>query len=214
MRAVFLTVPAGLALLCAGAALMVASKTPHMSSVDIKEANVRHLVTPEMIRETEGFARKVAPTMEAVDSEGKRVVLGAKNAPRPQFVYFVLDGCPCSFDAEPLFHKLHKQFKGQVDFVSVTDGNPKKAHDWSVQMLVNYPVVPDPEKRLIKAYGAKASVYSCLLSADGHIIKMWPGYSAGFLKDMNATMAKAANVTEKPFDPEYAPLEKATGCAF
>jgi peroxiredoxin len=214
MRAVFLTIPAGLALACAGAALMIAARKPRVESVDIKEANVRHLVTEEMIRETATYTRKPAPTMTATDTEGKTITLGSRNAPRPQFVYFVLDGCPCSFDAEPLFHKLYKQFKGSVDFVSVTDADLKKAKEWSVQMLVNYPVVPDPEKRLIHAYGAKSSVYSTLLSADGHVIKMWPGYSAGLLKDMNSVMAKAANVPEKPFDPEYAPLEKATGCSF
>ena len=214
MRAIYLTLPAGLALACAGAALMLAANRPHVEEAASLEAPARHLVTPAMIRETDAAAAKPAPTVVAQDSEGKPVVLGAKNAARPQFVYFVLDGCPCSYDAEPLFHKLAKRFSGRVDFVSVTDAPKPRAHEWSVQMLVNYPVVPDPDKKIIHAYGARASVYSALLRRDGHILKMWPGYSAGFLLEMNSAMAKAAGVAEHPFDPEYAPKVKATGCSF
>lgn len=214
IRPYYLTLPAGIALACGGAALMMAGNAPHVESVSIKEAEVRHSVTPQMEKETAEETKKLVTTFEVEDSEGKKVVIGAHHAERPQFVYFVLDGCPCSFDAEPLFHKLHKRFAGKVDFVSVTDAKKDKAHEWSVQMLVNYPVVPDPEKRIIRAYEAKASVYSALISKEGHIIKMWPGYSAGLLQDMNAEFAKAAGVPEEPFDPEYAPKEKATGCAF
>ncbi|AIE87653.1 peroxiredoxin family protein [Fimbriimonas ginsengisoli] len=214
MRLAYLSIPAGLALACAGAALMLASREPHSASGTFLEPNVRHLVTQAMMEETAAQMRKVAPTMSALDSEGKPVTLGVRNAKRPQFVYFVLDGCPCSYDAEPLFHKLSRKFLGKVDFVSVTNAGQKKAHDWSVQMLVNYPVVPDPEKKIIHAYEAKASVYSALLSTDGHIIKMWPGYSVDLLKDINAEMTKAANVPLTPFDPEYAPTTRATGCAF
>lgn len=215
MRPAVLAIPTGLAFACAGMALMRAANAPHVGvSQPLKEAAVRHFVTPEMERDTAKEARTVAPAFTVPDYEGKKVTIGSPDAARPQFVYFILDGCPCSYDAEPLFHKLSQRFKGQIDFVSVTDAKPAKAREWAVAVLPKYPVVPDPEKEIIHAYKAKASVYSALVSRDGHIIRMWPGYSAGLLKDMNAEMAKAAGVPEKPFDPEYAPLTKAAGCAF
>lgn len=212
LNPLFLSVPAGLALAFGGATLMIAANEPHVQTVDIKTGQVRHFVTSQMEKETAAEKSKQLPNFTQRDSEGRMVTVGQSKL--PQFVYFVLDGCPCSFDAEPLFHKLQKRFAGKIDFVSVTDATPAKAHAWSVQMLVNYPVVPDPQKNIIHAYGAKASVYSMLLSPDGHIIKMWPGYSAGLLKEMNSVFAATANVPEEPFDPEYAPLTKATGCAF
>lgn len=214
MRALYLSIPAGLALTCAGIALYLKSQEAHVESVDIVDAKVRHFVTPQMIEETSRQTLRPAPPFKAVDSEGKGVDIAQKGMPRPQFVYFVLDGCPCSIDAEPLFHDLQKRYLGKIDFVSVTDANKANAHRWSVQMLVNYPVVPDPDKKIIHAFGARASVYSCLVSVDGKIVKMWPGYSAGLLQEINATLAKEIGQTPQPFDTKWAPKEKATGCSF
>jgi len=193
---------------------MVAANAPQSSMFVDGKAPVRHSVTPEMEKATAAEAKQALPRFDVLDSEGKPVTLASGKADRPQFVYFVLDGCPCSFDAEPQFHRLFERYKGKIDFVSVTDADKKKAHDWNIQLLVNYPVVPDPEKKIIHAYGAKSSVYSMLIGTDGHVVKMWPGYSAEILKQMNSLMAAEAGVEEKPFDPQYAPLEKATGCAF
>jgi hypothetical protein len=53
-----------------------------------------------------------------------------------------------------------------------------------------------------------------LLSKDGKVVKMWPGYSVDILQEMNSLMAKEAGVPEKPFDTKYAPKQQASGCAF
>lgn len=213
-RPMFLTIPFGVVLAVGGAALMVAANAPQSSYFVDGKAPVRHSVTPEMEKATAAEAKQPLPQFTVTDSEGKPVTLADPKAAKPQFVYFVLDGCPCSFDAEPQFHRLFDRYRDKIDFVSVTDADKKKAHDWSIQLLVNYPVVPDPEKKIIHAFGAKASVYSMLVGTDGRVIKMWPGYSAEILKQMNSLMAATAGVEEKPFDPQYAPVEKATGCAF
>jgi hypothetical protein len=218
MRPIFFALPAGLALACAGGALMLAAKAnrdlPRGIDPWLLPGAARHLVTPKMSAETAKASSNLLPTYRVGDSDGKTVVLAARGAARPQFVYFILDGCPCSYDADPLFRKLSKRFRGKVDFIAVTDGDRARAHDWSVQLLEPYPVIPDPEKKIIHAYGAKASVYSTLISTQGRVVKMWPGYSAGLLQDINATLASEAHVPVQPFDPEYAPKVKATGCAF
>lgn len=182
--------------------------------VDLVEGPPRHPVTEKMMAETAEKAKKVAPGFTLKDTEGKEVTIGSPSAPRPQFVYFVLDGCPCSFDAEPLFQKLSRRYQGKVDFVAVTNAGQTKAHQWHTQMLVPYSVVPDPKLEVIKAYEAVSSVYSALVTKDGKIEKMWPGYSQDILKEMNAEFAKISGVKEEPFDPEFAPKERATGCAF
>lgn len=174
----------------------------------------RHLVTAQMTVETEARKNKLEPTFQVADVSGKPVTIGSRNASRPQFVYFVLDGCPCSFDAEPLFHDLYEHLNGAVDFVSVTDAGLAKAKDWNSQMGVPYTVVSDPKLDIIHAYGAKAAIYSVLITRDGHIAKMWPGYSKDLLLEMNSTMSKLAGIAERPFDTKYAPTVKATGCAF
>jgi len=215
VRLIHLTVPFGLALACAGAALMIAAKGPHSDDpLAGTQVVVRHTVTPQMTIDTAKESKTQAPAMTAKDTTGKSLTLGSTSAPRPQFVYFVLDGCPCSYEAEPMFHKLQAQFQGKVDFVSVTDADAEKAAHWAKEMDVKYPVISDPDKKIIHAYHAKASVYSALLDEKGSIVQMWPGYSAGLLTEMNHQMSVTAHVPERPFDTEFAPTVKATGCAF
>ena len=215
MKPIWLAVPATLAFLAAGGALLIAAQGPHtMGEQQLLQAPVRHEVTPEMTKETAQQAKRVAPAFQVKDVDGKDVTIAPANGERPQFVYFVLDGCPCSFDAEPLFHDLYDRYKGKVDFISVTDGDQKKARTWSDQMLTPYAVVPDPKLEIIHGFQARSSVYSALITKDGRIEKMWPGYSKAILEEQNEKMAKLLGEKSKPFDAKYAPIEKATGCAF
>lgn len=179
----------------------------------IEAHGVTHPVTPKMESETSAHSRKAAPVLSLTSYDGKPVSLGTASE-RPTFVYFVKEGCPCSFDAEPLFNDLYEHLGRKVEFVSVTDADAKGAKRWSTEMSVPYPVVSDPKAQAMKLYEAKSSVYGALLDQEGRIVKMWPGYSKGFLKEMNALMSKAAGIPEKRFDSKYAPIEKATGCAF
>lgn len=185
---------------------------PASLGIDAKELiKVRHAVTAQMQLEADAMKSRVAPPFDRKDVYGKDVAVGEPNAKRPQFVIFVKKGCPCSFDAQPLFNKLADKFDGKVDFVGVID---KGGKEFSTQLKVAFPVVDEPSLKLMKAYDARASVYSALVARNGHIVKMWPGYSADILKEMNGLIAKAAAVPETPFDPEYAPIEKASGCPF
>ena len=194
--------------------MLIAANRPHVQDVPIDTSKPRHPVTAEMTALTDAKTKKIAPGYQTEDFEGKPVTIAPPDGRRPQFVYFVLDGCPCSFDAEPLFHRLHKRYKGKIDFVSVTDAGREKARDWSVQMLVPYAVVPNPEKNIMRAYEAKSSVYAALVTKDGRIEKMWPGYSQGILKEQNAMMAKLVGERAEPFDASVAPIEKTTSCNF
>ena len=218
MRAIWVTIPAGCLLACLGGLMWIQAKarseTPYSNSVNIINSQPRHLITTQMVAETEAKHNAVEPTFITKDVKGTTVIIGDHSGPRPQFVYFVVDGCPCSFDAEPLFHDLYKVFKGKIDFISVTNGDLTKAKLWNTELSVPYPVIPDPKEEIIHAYGAKAAIYSSLIRKDGHIVKMWPGYSKDLLLEMNSEMAKLAGVPEKPFNTKYAPLTKATGCAF
>lgn len=159
--------------------------------------------------ESAAQANRVAPAFQRKDSYGTAVSVGKGSL--PQFVVFTKKGCPCSIDAQPLFSKLALKFKDKVEFVGVID---KGAQDFATQFKATYPVVEEPSLALMKAFDARASVYCALVARNGHIVKMWPGYSADWLKEMNGLLAKASATKETPFDPEYAPKEKASGCPF
>ena len=218
MKPILVTIPAGCLLACLGGLMWVQAKarseSPYSDSVNIITSQPRHLITTQMVAETDAKRNALEPTFVTKDVTGATVTIGNHSGSKPQFVYFIVDGCPCSFDAEPLFHDLFKQFKGSIDFVSVTNGDLTKAKLWESELVPPYPVVSDPKEEIIHAYGAKAAIYSALITKDGHIAKMWPGYSKDLLLEMNSLMAKLAAVPEKPFNTKYAPTTKATGCAF
>ena len=197
--------------------LLIGCAPTPQSGTDLESLNidaaeygrVHHFVTDQMELESKAVANRVAPPFSRKDDYGAEVSVG--KGPRPQFVLFIKRGCPCSIDAQPLFSRLALKYKKDVEFVGVIDEDAK---EFATQFKATFPVVNEPSLDLMRAYDARASVYCALVARNGHIVKMWPGYSAAWLKDMNALLAKAAAVKVTPFDPQYAPVEKATGCPF
>ncbi len=214
MKPSVIFLPAGLALAFAGGLLMYKAGAQTEPNLGIDFKKEEHLVTAKMIADTEAMATKQAPAFHLTDSDGKAVDIANPKGDKPQFIYFILDGCPCSVDAEPLFHLLYANFKDKVNFVGVIDKGKDRAQTWSYEKAVKYPIVPDPNLEVIHGFDAVASAYSCLVTRQGKILKMWPGFSADMLKEMNALMSKAVGEKTRPFDPQYAPIKKRTGCAF
>lgn len=174
----------------------------------------RHLVTAQMLAFTGSKTDKQAPEFQTKSTNGDEVKIAPSTGTRPQFVYFVMDGCPCSVDAEPLFHDLFTRFGSKIDFISVTDADQTKAKRWAGQMGVMYSVIPDPKKNIVHGFGATNSVFSALVLPNGKISKMWPGYSKDILEEMNQRMSTLTAVAEKPFDTKWAPIKRASGCNF
>jgi peroxiredoxin len=185
---------------------------PPQSNADIDFRQPEHPVTPPMAEAAAREARKVAPAFTATAVEGQSVRVGADMV--PTFLYFVKDGCPCSYDAEPLFQKLSKHVGEAVQFVSVTDGDAKQAQKWNDGLVVPYPLVSDPKGAIIQKYGVERGVYAVLIRPDGTIDTMWPGYSKRLLGEMNAAIWRMAGKPARPFDPLYAPVEDASGCEY
>ena len=217
MRLMILAVPSVMALACAGGMLALAMRAKQAPAEVPQAASAfewRHFVTAKMSHAAAKDTGRLAPCFHVRDVAGNEVVIGGPNLPRPQLVYFVNTECPCSYAAEPMFHSLSDQFKGQVDFICVTNGDAKTTQKWVKEMDVPYPAVSDKRVDIMKAYHAPSSVYSALVTKDGHVVEMWPGFSKGYLLDMNQQMASLLGQPERPFDTQYAPTQQATGCTF
>ncbi len=216
MRTPRIAIVLSLAIFAAGLAVFLTARQSPPSANQIPGIDFtqpEHPVTPEMIREADKLALKDAPEFHLTSVRDEVATISGKQQ-RPQFVLFILDGCPCSIDAQPLFNNLAKQWKGQVDFYGVIDSDQKKGRAWASDYRAAFPVVPDAKKEIIKAYGAKQSVYCVLISTDGKVVKMWPGYSQDMMKEMNEMIAAEAGAEAKPFDAQYAPNDKTSGCFF
>jgi peroxiredoxin len=212
MRLFHLTIPIGLALASAGGLLMVSSK--RTSDPAVWDGAPRHPVTSEMQEAIDARLEKPAPDCVLPDAQGKSVSLKDLRHEGPVLVYFILDGCPCSDDAEPLFHSLYRHFDGRASFVGITDGDASVAKKWVERTRAPYPILPHPEKSLMKSYGAERSVYCALVRQDGSIERMWAGYSAEMLEEINARIAELLGEEPREFDPQYAPEKLSSGCSF
>lgn len=173
----------------------------------------RHPVTPEMAAEVAKLKKKVAPFFKLKDTDGKEITIGGKGS-RPQFVYFVKKGCPCSFDAEPLFQSLQAKYGKTVDFICVTDANPEDARQWDIDLQVPYPVISNSKLDVMKGYKAPASVYNSLIDQQGVIVASWPGYCRSYLQEANQEMSRLVGAKLTPFDTKFAPEEGTSGCSY
>lgn len=206
------TVPLGI-LLAAGGGMMLFLARP--SSAEAPPIGpTRHLVTEAMEVNAASLSSSVSPLNEAKAQDGKEVDLVGALKKGPVLVYFIQDGCPCSVDAEPLFQRIYKKWKDKVTFVGVIDKGTDRAQDWVRVFKSPYAIVPDEKKTIIHSFKALNSAFSVLVNQQGKIEKAWPGYSKGYLLDINANIAKLTHEPVGQLDTAYAPLEKTTGCAF
>lgn len=215
MRLAYVTIPLSLVFAGAGLALMVAAKRPAPVSNEWKVlAQPRHPVTPEMWKHADEARGVDAPSFQLFSTDGSSLSLKDLTKNGPVFIYFVLQGCPCSIEAEPHFEALEQQFHGKVSFLAVTNAGAEDAKKWKTEFAVPYSVASQPKLDLMHLYGVSRSVYSLLIGQDGKIIRMWPGYSASMLQELNKEMAQAVGRQPKKFDPKLAPEIMTSGCEF
>lgn len=206
----YLGLPIAAFLAGAGAWLVVNSQ-PKFDTVE--PSGPRHPVTKTMQEDADSKALQAAPMFKLTSTTGSDWDLSEKLKRGPAFVYFILNGCPCSIDAEPLFHKLYELHKDHVEFAGAMPSPQQEAADWKRDAKVPYDVLLDPSAQVALSFGAERSVYCVLINQEGRIDHMWPGYSESMLKEVNKRLALLTGVEEKPLDTAYAPKELSSGCS-
>jgi hypothetical protein len=220
MRLIHFTTATGLALASAGGLMWYLGSRgePGEGGTGKVVANAvqvgpKHPVTELMLRETAKLSKQTAAPFSVRSLAGGPVSIGGTQ-PLPQFLLFIKRDCPCSVDAQPIFNSLARHYEGKVRFVGVVDGDILAARKWVANNPSAFPVVADPSLAIVHAYRAKSSVYSALVSKDGRVEHLWPGYSIEMLKEMNRDLAALVGEKVREFDTAYAPVAKTSGCAF
>ncbi|WP_406696515.1 redoxin domain-containing protein [Singulisphaera sp. Ch08] len=182
-----------LLLIAAGAAFAAAFAT---------RSQVGHPVTARM----RAAARAVAglPALPLPDSAQGQ----------PAVIIFIKEGCPCSEAAEACFRRLFTAYGEHVAFLGIIDGEAPDAERWIQQHETPYPIVADPDLKVVHAYRAERSAYVAFVTKEGTVDRLWPGYSAGMLRDLGAKLASAVGVPEASFDVSDAPDTLTSGCSF
>lgn len=173
-----------------------------------------HFVTPAQLAELAVDSPNDVASFEGVSSAGQSTSWIHLSTGRPLVIVFIRDGCPCSVRFEPIFHRLERGLRPGVGFVGVIDASIEVARAYVQKNQVPYPVLADPDHRLIKLFHAKNAAYVALVNREGIVESLWPGCSADMMRDLNRKAALLAGFEEPPFNPSEMPGPLTTGCPF
>lgn len=208
---------------CGAVALYVAYNRPDSSAeaaeidspvmILSSDADPKHPVTDKMLEVTGRMSYIAAPLFEAQAADGRTVRLAdLLGHGKPIVMISVLDGCPCNTDSQPLFNRLYERYRNAAYFLNVISSSVEKAQIWANEHDLQYPILADPDLAILRPYKSERSVYVTLIRPDGSIDKMWPGYSADMLIELDTKLAEITGLDVSRFDPLYAPKKLSSGC--
>lgn len=131
---------------------------------------------------------------------------------KPTVSFFILPGCPCSEAYESFTHELFRAYGMSVNFVGVVAGDEQDVEAWRSKHNTPFPLIQDPDHKLARAYGAKRSAYTVLITEDQTINRVWPGYSAEMLREVGALFSATMNTPEVTLEVGDAPSSLTSGC--
>jgi peroxiredoxin len=173
-----------------------------------------HPVTLAMLTSANAKSGSRVPATVLEGSDDRVRSIAEIAADRLTILIFIKDGCPCSELAEPYFRRLHAIYGAGAVFLGVIDGEATVAHGWSGRHHSPFPVLADPDLRVIRACGAERSAYVALVAPGGSIDRLRPGYSAGMLAELGTQLAARTTLPESPIEIKDAPKVLSSGCAF
>ena len=189
--------------------------SPETGKVDIADdPEAKHLATSGQIEEGNRSSGSSAPDFLASASDGNSYRLSEIVKDSPAVLVFIKDGCPCSRSADPFFQRIQAAGRGWVPFFGVIDGDLSIARKWIDQTGAVFPILADPDLKIVHAFGVENSAYVALVNPGGRIEKLWPGYSQTMLKELAQLMSRWVKPGMEPFDVSDAPTDLYTGCPY
>ncbi len=173
-----------------------------------------HYVTPGQLADAAYLADAALPPFTAVAHDGSTVAWQDLVASRPVVVVFIKSGCPCSAEFETYFQRLVRAYSPAVGFVGLIDDGPEAARRYAERNHVPYPVLADPERTVIRRFGARNGCAVALVWRGGTVHTLWPGYSADMLAEAGRRTAALAAVPERPLQTDDLPGALRAGCPF
>jgi peroxiredoxin len=175
---------------------------------------VKHYVTPRQLAASNTMVNRSVADLKFLGADGRSLGWEGLSGGRPVVLVFIKDGCPCSVEFEPFFQRVEKLYRREVRFAGVIDASLASARRYAKEQRVPYPVLPDPEHRIIRRLKAENGGYVVLLTRRGVIDGFWPGCTTDTLRLLGRGIARLAGVAERPLDVSGMPGSTITGCPF
>lgn len=149
---------------------------------------------------------QVAPAISAKDASSKSRTLAEFVKKGPVTLYFINIGCPVNHRAAPFFKKIDEAYKSKGNIVGVINGDSAAAQKWAKEYGTKFPILADPNLKIIRAYGATASPSGVIVGANGKVASILEDGSPAMLKLVSAASAKAAATKVAKIDFNGAPV--------
>jgi len=198
----------------------VAPKKPAIAhpSEDPKNAFILpakiHPVTEKMHAEAMAMTANKAADFSQPDAAGRVLSLSALTKSKPLLLYFIDKECPCCVTALPVVERVREAYREELNVVGVISAGGLDAKKWVDANQPSYPVLQDPDLRVIKAYKAKAGAYMALIRPGGTIDRLFPGYSRSMVKELGDRVAHLAKVRPRKMKLDDLSADPVSGCEF
>jgi peroxiredoxin len=173
-----------------------------------------HYATPGQLADAGARAGRRVEPFTGVDHTGRTVAFSELCEGRPLVLVFLKNGCPCNVEFEPHFQRLQQTYHDCVAFAGVIDADSGTARRYCEANRVRYPLLTDPERTIIARLRAENGGYVLLLTAEGVVGTVWPGWSAEMMQELGRKAAALAGVPERPLDVRGLPNALTTGCPY
>lgn len=153
-----------------------------------------------------------APAVNATLTNGKTFDLHKTAKESPVLLVFISTSCPVTNESVPHFESILKAYKSsKMSFVGIVNSSKSAAERWANDQKATISMIPDAEKKFIRAYGITNAPSAALIGKDGKVIKVWKGYSRTILEEINSEIAKALGTKTVALDFSKAPRNLQAG---
>lgn len=147
------------------------------------------------------------PTFDLPNVDGKKVFsTDLQNPGHPAFIYFINDMDNTSRETTAYFNRLVRMYQpGNVKVFGITNARQEQARSWQSEFKPPYQVLTDPQLASMKLMAIKSAPTIVMINPDGKVGRIWSGFSAPMLKEVNAAMAGSVSRRAQVFDLGTAP---------
>lgn len=146
-----------------------------------------------------------APNFSGTGTDDKEHSLKGLTENGPAFVVFWKERCPHNKKASELINALQKAYGSKVKLVGFVNAPGDNAKTWVKQFGLEYPLLSDADKAVIKSYNLTYSITAFEIGKDRKITKVFPGYGKESMESLGKAMAAAYGADAPKVDLSGAP---------
>lgn len=156
---------------------------------------------------------KPAPAFSEVGSDGKRYTVKTLTNGKPVLIMFFAAGCPHNVHGIEDMNRLQALLGGSVRLAGMTNLDAKQTKQFAAKHHAKFPILSDPDGKVIAAFGAVGGLDNALVLANGEVVKRWIGYDQATLRQFESELQKAGGPALK-LNIDSLPKDRQAGCAF